>query len=153
MNIFSIHTEKLERRVLLSKFVHSLKLMDIVVIYNVTLAKNIKDYLDKLEIPYYPIGELELKDNYNVCVLYNLPNLIDFQKEVEIKNLIILSEKYESPKFLSEKYNSDKENVNSFERKSINEYYIREGREFKSVNGDQLNKFLIREIKLSTILE
>lgn len=130
---------------------------NIIVVYTSNLNKTQIKFLDKLGISHYSVysefWKIVEKDEYQACILYNLHDTQKFNLNLNVNNLILLSNKYESPRILSNKFDIDKDNINSFERKDYNEFYIRENGEFKTMDNEQVHKFIVREIKLSMLLD
>ncbi|CAG7581551.1 MAG: hypothetical protein SLAVMIC_00898 [uncultured marine phage] len=164
MNIFNIHTNRLERRAFMRLFVKKFTKMNVVVLYN-KLFKLDKDMMEKMEVPTYNLLSdfWEVQDfnkKYDVCIVFNTFNIesqIDRIKDINSDNLIILDDEYRVPKWLSKNFDTDLNNISSF--KGVfntnygDDYFIIENSKFHKMSKDQIITFTNREIKLNSILK
>lgn len=151
MNIFNIHTNKLDRRTLLKIFTNSLRRMDIVVVYD-NLSMIQESYLKELDITFIKYDDIK-DEKYDICIAYNISHPMDRISNVKSENYIIIGEKHYSDSYLKNYFKLNENDHISTYKGSSEEYYHRDNGEFYVFNNEQLEKVIVREIKLKFLLE
>jgi len=124
-----------------------------------SLFKNQFDFLEDMDIKTYlvlsPFWELADLNEYDICICYNIKNLLD-DKIINFPNdMIIISETYRTYRDLYNKFKNHNKIISfkSDNRITPKNYFYREDGETRDIGRDQLLTNIIREIKFNKLLK